>query len=111
MPTTILAIGLEPALLNQLTKGSACNLVTAQSFQEAIPLLTTAEVSSVLIDSQSSSQLRSDINLLLADTPVTTSIVLILHPTDFVSAESYSALGVKTLESPVSSDALTEVLA
>ncbi len=112
MPSTILAIGLEAELLNSLTQGSSPDpdIVAATSFDEALAMLRTADVSTVLIDSRSSSQLREDVNMLLADTPVTTTIVLIIHPSDFVSPEIYAALGVRTLESPVSAETLTQAL-
>lgn len=109
---TILAIGLESELMDRLVLGDdAPEVVSLNSFQEALPLLTTAEVSTVLIDSRSSSQLRDDVSMLLADTPVTTTIILVMHPSDFVSAEMFSALGVKTLQSPVTHEALCEAMA
>lgn len=110
MPATILAIGLDPDLEAELTRQNQAYIVTAVSFQEALRLLDTTDVSTILIDSRSSSQLRADINVLLADTPVTTSIVLITHPFDLVSPESYSALGVKTIHGPASVEKIEEAL-
>ncbi|MBD3647421.1 MAG: hypothetical protein HUJ31_08230 [Pseudomonadales bacterium] len=112
MPPTILAIGLQPELQDQLSTGkSEPQVVSTNSFQEALPLLTTSDVSMILIDSRSSSQLRDDVSMLLADTPVTTTIILVMHPSDLVSAEVFSALGVKTLQSPVTHEALCEAMA
>lgn len=110
MSSTILAIGLTSDLVRELVSTNGANIVTADSFQEATPLLMAADVSTILIDSRSSSRLRNDINMLLADTPVTTTIVLITHPSDLISAETYSALGVKTVQSPTSAEMINEAL-
>lgn len=110
MSSTILAIGLTSELVRELVSTNGANIVTADSFQQATPLLAAADVSTILIDSRSSSQLRDDINMLLADTPVTTTIVLITHPSDLISAETYSALGVKTVQSPTSVEMINEAL-
>jgi len=111
MASTVLVIGLDPELLDQIQVRHGTHIVTAPDFKSALSVLQTTDISAVLIDSRSSSQLRDDINMLLADTPVTTSINLIIHPSDIVSPEMYSALGVKTLHSPVSVDTLNKVLA
>ncbi|MEX2489604.1 MAG: hypothetical protein WD356_08790 [Pseudomonadales bacterium] len=110
MPATVLTIGLDPDLETELAHQNRTNIVTTVSYQEALELLATTDVSTILIDSRSSSQLRADINMLLADTPVTTSIVLITHPFDLVSAESYAALGVKTIHGPASVERIQEFL-
>lgn len=110
MNSTILAIGLTSELVAELVNTNGANIVTAENFQQAVPLLVAADISTILIDSRSSCQLRNDINMLLADTPVTTTIVLIIHPSDLISAETYSALGVKTINSPTSVDVINEAL-
>lgn len=110
MPATVLTIGLDPDLETELGHQNRTNIVATVSFQKALQLLAKTDVSTILIDSRSSSQLRADINMLLADTPVTTSIILITHPFDLVSAESYAALGVRTIRGPASAEEIEEVL-
>lgn len=109
---TILGIGLESdtsASLSSLQK-RGFQTINIDSFDQAEEVVDSTELFAVMVDSHASSKIREDINLLLAETPLTTKIVLITHPSDMISKESFQALGVKTVESDISVDDLESLL-
>lgn len=110
MHLTILGIGLESALTDLVDpEGERHRLISASNFEQGMRL-ATHEVNTIVIDSRVSTKLRSEIISLLGKTPVTTNIILITHPTDEETIESLSGLGIRTISSPVTPDALQSVL-
>lgn len=109
---TILGIGLESdtsASLSSLEK-KGFQAIYIESFDDAEEVVDSTDLFAVMVDSHASAKIREDINLLLAETPLTTKIVLITHPSDMISRESFQALGVQTIDSSISVDELESLL-
>ncbi len=110
MPLTILGIGLESGLTGLVDPdGESHGLISASNLEQGMHLVTQ-EVNTIVVDSRVSAKLRPEIISLLGKTPVTTDIIVITHPTDEETIESLSGLGIKTISSPVTPDALQSVL-
>jgi len=109
---TILGIGLEQGTLNSLSALADRGFQTIEttSFEEAGKVVDNTDVYAVLVDSHATQKIREDINRLLAETPVTTKIVLVTHPKDMISCEQFKALGVNTIDSKITSDDLVQLL-
>lgn len=100
MTTTILAIGLNTSLINELNEPK--KIFTTHCCSEAIDILQLQEVTTIVFDSNVSNNVDRDIHRLLSATPITTRIVLITPTTNISDNESFSDLGITTLTAPVS---------
>ena len=106
MTVTILTIGLNTPLIDQLNVAHPSQVVTTESCDEAINVLRLWDILTIVMDSQASTDVKADVDKLLSATPITTRIILISESTDFMANEDFSGLGVTTLTSPVSSSEL-----
>lgn len=99
---TILAIGLSKSLIDELDAGEPIEIYNTNSCCEAIDILQLQEVTTIVFDSNASSNVESDLHSLLSATPITTRIVLITPTTNVRDDLSFSNLGITTLTAPVS---------
>ncbi len=99
---TILTIGLDSSLLDEITSTPTLEVIEISTCDEATPILQAREISTVVFDSGCTHSLQSDVDILLSATPVTTRIVLITPSTDVLVNSNLTGLGVATLTSPVS---------
>lgn len=109
---TILGIGLDSRLSKSLSdlENRGFNAVRAENLVEAGTILSQMDLEVVMVDSHATTRIREDINTLLAETPLTTKIVLITHASDMISTETFRALGVKTIKSPATAQELEQLL-
>jgi len=109
---SILGIGLDAELKNSLSNMDSLEeeVICLDHLEQASPLFESEDVSLILVDSHATNHLKEDMNQLLGETPLTTKIILITHPSDMLSSEAYTALGITTLDSPVSSETLDQVI-
>ncbi len=103
MTATILAIGLDPTLVNELTQVRPEKVITTECCDEAINVLRLWDVMTIVINARDSDEVKTDVDKLLSATPVTTRIVLISPDSTSQDDQNYSGMGVTTLTSPVSS--------
>ncbi len=102
MTTTILAIGLNTSLFDKLNAVKPIEIVNTNCCSEAIDVLLLQEVTTIVFDSNASSNIEADLHKLLSATPITTHIVLITPTTNINDNQSLSDLGITTLTAPVS---------
>jgi len=102
MIPTILAIGLNRSLIDELNAVETIEIYNTNSCSEAIDLLHLQEVTTIVFDSNASNCVETDLHSLLSATPVTTRIVLITPTTNISDNLSFSNLGITTLTAPVS---------
>ncbi len=109
---SILGIGLDAEIRANLASLNTFDdeVVYLDKLDDAGPLFSSEDVSLVLVDSHASDHLREDMNHLLGETSLTTRIILITHPSDMLSTETYAALGITTLDSPVTAEKLEEAI-
>lgn len=109
---TVLGIGLDSGMSESLSnlKIKGFETIRTENFAEAEDILDNTDLAAIMVDSRASPKIREDINALLAETPLTTTIVLVVHPSDMISTETFQALGVKTIGSPASADDLAQLL-
>ncbi len=102
MTTTILAIGLNTSLIKELNAVEPKEFFNTNCCSEAIDLLQSQEVTTILFDSNASRTVETDLHQLLSATPVTTLIVLITPTTNISDNQTFSDLGITTLTAPIS---------
>ena len=102
MTTTILAIGLNTSLIDELNAVEPIVIFNAICCSEAIDVLQLQEVTTIVFDSNAAGSIEKDLHKLLSATPVTTRIVLIMPTTNINDNQSFSDLGITTLTAPVS---------
>ncbi|MCH7744318.1 MAG: hypothetical protein IIB71_16875 [Proteobacteria bacterium] len=102
MIRTILAIGLNKSLIDELDAVETMEIYNTNSCSEAIDVLHLQEVTTIVFDSNASNCVETDLHSLLSATPVTTRIVLITPTTNISDNLSFSNLGITTLTAPVS---------
>ena len=102
MITTILAIGLNTSLTDELNADDSIEICNTNCCREAIDVLQLQEVTTIVLDSNASSSVETDLLGLLSATPVTTRIVLITSTTNIDDNQCFSDLGIATLTAPVS---------
>ena len=102
MVQPVLAIGLDQNLKASLTD---CFHVT--SILEAEELLLEVEVTIIVLNAIKQASLQEDVHRLLANTPLTTQLILITAQ----ETDNYTELGINVLTSPVENDQLTSAIA
>jgi len=106
MSSNILAIGLNMNLTDQLNIAHPSRVTITESCDEAINVLRLWDISTIVMDSGASVNVKQDIEKLLSATPITTKIVLITPITDVTANKEYSSLGITTITGPISEDEL-----
>jgi len=102
MTTTLLTIGLNTSLIDELNAIEPIEISNTNFCSEAIDVLQLQEVTMIVFDSNASRNVKTDLDKLLSATPVTTRIVLITPTTNISDNQSFSDLGITTLTAPVS---------
>tara|TARA_E500000331_G_scaffold352911_1_gene402516 strand:- start:2343 stop:2663 length:321 start_codon:yes stop_codon:yes gene_type:complete len=97
----VLAIGLDQNLKESLTD---CFHVT--STLEAEELLLEVEVTIIVLNAIQPVSLQEDVHRLLANTPLTTQLILITTQ----EMDNYTELGINVLTSPIENHQLTSAI-
>ncbi len=111
----ILDISLDPAVMNQLravlaTSDPSVQIHHSETTQEALVHISEHDIDMILVDVRVLPKLRKEINELLANTSLTTKIILLESPEEIIDLEPFSHLGLETISLPLSLEKLQEVI-
>jgi DNA-binding NarL/FixJ family response regulator len=113
---TILDISLDTYVKEQLQaahqSGDAdVEFHHSETTQEALDHISDHDIDVILVDVRVLPKLRKEINELLANTPLTTKIILLESPDEVVNLEPFAHLGLKSIPLPLSPAELQEAIA
>jgi len=112
---TILDISLDPSVRDQMravlaTSDSSVHIHHSETTQEALLHISNHDIDVILVDVRVLPKLRKEINELLANTSLTTKIILLESPEEIVDLEPFSHLGLETISLPLSLDKVKEAI-
>lgn len=83
----------------------------SETTEEALVQINDYDIDVILVDVRVLPKLRKEINELLANTSLTTRIILLESPDEVVNVERFSQMGLKTIYLPLDSAKLKEAIA
>ena len=112
---TVLDISHDPSVRDQLravlaTSSSTAQIHHSETTQQALDHISNHDIDIILVDVRVLPKLRKEINDLLANTSLTTKIILLESPEEIVDLEPYSHLGLQTTCLPLSLKKLEELI-
>ena len=110
MTISILTIGINATLLDELVANHPKEVINAKSCREAVDIIPEKDITTIIFDTKASKSIESDVDCLLSATPITTNLVLITPTTNLVENQHFTGLGISTLTGPISSKDLMPFL-
>lgn len=112
---TILDISLDPTVRDQLravlaSGDASIQIHHSETTEEALDHIRTHDIDIIMVNVRVLPKLRKEINELLANTPLTTKIILLESPEEIVDLEPFSHLGLETISLPLSLQKLQKLI-